>query len=255
MTLLTAAEGPLRGAEKERYVHGMFNSIARYYDAMNLVMSGGMLKLWHRAVVRQADFRSGQRVLDVACGTGDLSLLAARHVRPAGRVIGVDISEGMLDYGRRRVERSPDGGLIEMKLGNAQALEFPDGTFDRVTTGFALRNFSDLPKALSEMARVLKPGGRLLALEISRPKNPLLRAGFLLYFDNVVPLIDWVVEGVMTRRRPTIRAYRYLPDSLKHHPDQDALAQMMNRAGFVNVRYHLLSGGVVTLHVGEKPDV
>lgn len=241
------------GAEKEAYVKTVFNSIARYYDAMNRVMSLGLLGAWHRRFQAACDFTPGQRVLDVACGTGDLAILAARATAPDGQVVGIDLSEGMLEHARRRMAALPEGRRIELRLGNAQALPFPEASFDRVTTGFALRNFSDLPLALSEMARVLKPGGRLVALEISRPQHWFFRAGFLTYFNYAVPLLDWLVEGLLTRRWPTVRAYRYLPASLRVHPDQDKLAKMFEEAGLERVRYQPLTTGVVTIHMGEKP--
>lgn len=237
--------------DKETYVRNVFDRIAARYDWMNLVMTGGMLKLWHRVFCRYTGLRSGGRSLDVACGTGDLSLLTAGQVAPTGQVTGIDFSEAMLGVGRARVAASPLAGLIDLRWGNALDLAFPDNTFDCATIGFALRNVRDIQRCIGEMARVVRPGGRVVSLEISKPPNPLIRYPFYLYFYNVVPLIDRLVMG----RDPgeKVRPYTYLPHSLTHFPTQRGLRDIFRDAGLVDCGYKGLSGGAVTIHYGTKP--
>lgn len=244
---------PRAGEEKEKYVRSLFNSIARRYDTMNLIMTAGVVKLWHRAFPSYTGLRPGGTCLDVACGTGDLTMIAARQVAPSGKVIGVDFSEEMLEVGRQRVaQKSPHARLIEMKHGNAMDLPFADNSFDCATIGFALRNVPDIARCVSEMTRVVKPGGRVVSLEISKPKNRLIRSLYFLHFYNIVPLVDRLVErGRGSGQR--IRPYTYLPNSLTHFPDQDRLADIFRGAGLSDVGYKGLTGGIVTIHYGTKP--
>ena len=236
---------------KEKYVHEVFDSIAPYYDLMNLIMTGGMVKLWHRAFLRQTNLQPGDHCLDVACGTGDLSILAASQVGPTGRVTGVDFSEEMLSFGRKKVEERGLSDRIELVWGNAMDLQYPEDTFDCATIGFALRNVPDIKQVVSEMRRVIKPGARVVSLEVSKPKNPLIRWPAFLYFYNVVPLIDRFI-GKAVRRAGQIRPYTWLPHSLTNFPNQDGLAGIFREAGLVDVSYKGLSGGMVSLHVGTK---
>lgn len=238
-------------AEKEQYVRQIFDRIAGYYDAMNQVMSLGQWRRWHRAFARRAAFAPGMAVLDVACGTGDLSLLAAAHVAPTGRVVGVDISEGMLAVGRRRVAASPYRDLVDLRLGNALDLPFADGTFDRVTMGWAMRNVRDIPRTIREAYRVLKPGGMYLNLEAAVPKSPLSRALLFAWWRTLLPLLDWLV--VRAGREAPVRPYTYLANSLRGYPSPDELAQMFREAGFVGVGYQPLMLGSVCIHYGTKP--
>lgn len=238
--------------EKEQYVRELFDRIAENYDAMNQVMSAGQWERWHREFVKQTSFRPGEQILDVACGTGDLTLLDAAQVAPGGRVIGVDISEGMLEVGRRRVASSPYSDMIALQVGNAMDLPFPDNTFDGVTMGWAMRNVSSIPRTLAEIHRVLKPGGRFVCLEASKPFSRVIRLGFFLYWKTFLPLIDWFV--VRTGGKARIRPYTYLSRSLDNYPFPDRLEEMFREAGFTKTDYQLLMLGTVAIHVGTKPD-
>lgn len=244
-------------AGKAEYVRTLFDDIADQYDFFNLVMSGGLLKLWHRAFRHRTGLQPGGRALDICCGTGDLTIIAARQVGPDGHVTGLDFSEEMLAVGERKITRAGVAGWTTLVQGDALNLPFAADSFDAVSIGFAMRNVADINRTLAEMTRVVRPGGRVLCLEISRPMNRLLRGPFLLYFYHVVPLIDRFVRRVGRRRRQVagveVKPYTYLPHSLTHFPDQDTLAGMFRQAGLTDVRYYLLTGGVVTLHVGVKP--
>src|SRR5690606_5903822 len=190
----------------------LYNLIAKNYGQKHQVESAGVGDRWHREFVVHTQFRPGDHILDVACGTGDLTLLDAAQVAPTGRVIGVDISEGMLEVGRRRVAASPYKDLITLQLGNAMDLAFPDNTFDGVTMGWAMRNVASIPKTLAEIHRVLKPGGRFICLEASKPFSRVIRFGFFLYWKTFLPLIDWFV--VKAGRQAKVRPYTYLSRSL-----------------------------------------
>lgn len=242
---------PPEAEEKEQYVRELFDKIAENYDAMNQVMSAGQWERWHKEFVSQTRFKPGDKILDVACGTGDLSMLDAAQVRPGGRVIGVDISEGMLEVGRRRVAQSPYADMIALQVGNAMDLQFPDNTFDGVTMGWAMRNVSSIPKTLSEIYRVLKPGGRFVCLEASKPFSRVIRLGFFLYWKTFLPMIDWFV--VKSGRQARVRPYTYLSRSLDNYPFPDRLEQLFQEAGFAETDYQLLMLGTVAIHVGTKP--
>lgn len=250
---MAPAYKPPSTEEKEQYVRELFNRIAESYDAMNHVMSAGQWEHWHKEFVAETRFRPGDQILDVACGTGDLSLLDAAQVFPNGKVIGVDISEGMLEVGRRRIAQSPGKDIITLQLGNAMDLDFPDNTFNGVTMGWAMRNVSSIPTTLAEIYRVLKPGGRFVCLEASKPYSRLLRAGFFLYWRALLPMIDWLV--VKTGRQAKVRPYTYLSRSLDNYPFPDGLEAMFREAGFVETDYQLLMIGTVAIHVGTKPRV
>lgn len=237
--------------EKEAYVQSLFDQIAEKYDQMNLVMSAGQWKSWHKEFVKYTGLQPGMHSLDVACGTGDLSMLTAAQVVPGGRVIGVDFSEGMLAVGRRRVAESPWGKSIDLRWGNAMDLQFEDNTFDCVTMGWAMRNVKDIPKTLSEMYRVLKPGGRVVVLEASKPPSVLVRAGFFLYWRTMIPLIDWLV--LKTGRNAQVRPYTYLSHSLDNYPNPEPLRKLYEQAGFVETDYELLMLGSAAIHYGVKP--
>jgi len=215
-------------------VRGMFDRIAPIYDAMNRVMTVGLDRRWRKLAVREAVW-PGDRVLDACCGTGDLAVEAERQ---GGRVVGLDFSENMLERARRK------SGAIEWVQGDALALPFGDGEFDAATVGFGVRNLTDLEGGLRELARVLKPGGRVAVLEITRPKG-VLRPFFRLWFDVLVPFAGRVLPGG--------QAYTYLPASVRRFPGPDDLSALFERAGFEGVRFRLLGGGIVALHVGTKP--
>jgi demethylmenaquinone methyltransferase / 2-methoxy-6-polyprenyl-1,4-benzoquinol methylase len=216
-------------------VRGMFDRIAPVYDVMNRAMTMGLDRRWRRLAVRES-VRPGDRVLDACCGTGDLAL-AARDAG-AGEVVGADFSEPMLERARRK---GPD---LEWVRGDLLALPFADGSFDVATCGFGIRNVEDLEAGLSELARVLRPGGRLAVLEITRPTG-LLRLFFRLWFDVLIPLAGKILPGG--------KAYTYLPASVRRFPGPDDLAALFRQAGFEDVSYRLLAGGIVALHVAERP--
>jgi demethylmenaquinone methyltransferase/2-methoxy-6-polyprenyl-1,4-benzoquinol methylase len=214
-------------------VRTMFDRIAPVYDAMNRAMTLGLDRRWRR-LTAQAVVRHGDKVLDACCGTGDLAL-AGRAA--GGEVVGVDFSEAMLERARRK---APE---LEWVRGDAAALPFPDGSFDAVTVGFGIRNLADLEGGLRELARVLKPGGKLGCLEITRPQG-ILRPFFRVWFDGLVPAAGKVLPGGA--------AYSYLPASVRRFPGPEDLAAAMRRAGFGQVGWRLLGGGIVALHVATK---
>jgi demethylmenaquinone methyltransferase/2-methoxy-6-polyprenyl-1,4-benzoquinol methylase len=215
-------------------VRGMFDRIAPVYDAMNHVMTAGLDRRWRRLAVSEVVW-PGDRVLDACCGTGDLAVAAERR---GGRVVGLDFSEPMLERARRK------SGAIEWVRGDALALPFGDGEFDAATVGFGVRNLADLEGGLEELARVLRPGGKLAVLEITRP-NGVLKPFFNLWFDVLVPLAGRILPGG--------EAYTYLPASVRRFPGPDDLSRLFEHAGFEDVRYRLLGGGIVALHVGTRP--
>jgi demethylmenaquinone methyltransferase/2-methoxy-6-polyprenyl-1,4-benzoquinol methylase len=212
-------------------VRTMFDRIAPVYDVMNRVMTAGLDQRWRRKTV-QAVVQPGDRVLDAACGTGDLAIIAAKA---GANVTGLDFSEAMLERARRKSSE------IEWICGDLLALPFDDDTFDSATVGFGIRNVADLPGSIAELQRVLRPGGRLGILEITRPRGPL-RFFYSLWFDRIVPLLGKVLPGG--------EAYTYLPASVRRFPGPDDLAAQM--AGFTEVEYRLFAGGIVALHTGVK---
>jgi demethylmenaquinone methyltransferase / 2-methoxy-6-polyprenyl-1,4-benzoquinol methylase len=213
-------------------VRAMFDRIAPVYDVMNRVMTVGLDGRWRRATA-EAAVRDGDRVLDACCGTGDLAIAGARA---GGRVTGLDFSEPMLERARRK---APE---LEWVQGDLLALPFPDGSFDAATVGFGVRNVEDLPAGLRELRRVLRPGGRLGVLEITRPRG-FLRHFYGIWFDRIVPLLGRVLPGG--------DAYTYLPASVRRFPGPEDLARALEEAGFAQVRFKLFAGGIVALHVGD----
>jgi demethylmenaquinone methyltransferase/2-methoxy-6-polyprenyl-1,4-benzoquinol methylase len=214
-------------------VEAMFDRISPVYDPMNRLMTAGLDRRWRRLTVAEA-VRPGDRVLDACCGTGDLALEAQRA---GGRVTGLDFSERMLERARRK------SSAVEWVRGDVLALPFSDGSFDAVTVGFGIRNVADLEAGLRELARVLRPGGRLGCLEITRPRG-LLRPFFAVWFDGLVPLAGKVLPGGA--------AYTYLPASVRRFPGPEDLAEAMRRAGFAEIGWRLLGGGIVALHVATR---
>lgn len=236
--------------EKEEYVRSLFDQIAENYDAMNQVMSAGRWESWHREFVKHTNLKPGGHNLDVACGTGDLSMLTAAQVAPDGRVTGIDFSEGMLEVGRRRVAQTTYRDMITLQWGNAMDLQFEDNTFDGATMGWAMRNVKSIPTTLSEIYRVLKPGARFVCLEAARPYSKLINLGFFLYWKTMLPLIDWLV--VKTGRKAKVRPYTYLSRSLDNYPMPHELEGMFRQAGFKETGYQLMMMGTVAIHYGTK---
>ncbi len=232
---------------KASYVKGLFDAIAPTYDLMNLIMTAGMLRRWQRVFAAETGLERGDRALDVCCGTGELALIMALQVGEEGAVEGVDFSERMLEVGRRKV-RARRLSNVTLRFGDALNLPYADDSFDCAAIGFALRNVADIERCLAEMARVVRPGGRVISLEISRPESPLVRLPFQLYFYHLVPLMGLFTRG--GRRGLSLKPYAYLPRSLTHFPGKDGLAQIFEQVGLRDVHYHSLSGGVVAVHVG-----
>lgn len=230
------------GGSKAERVQAMFARLVPRYDLMNTVMTGGLHHYWRRAAVRAAQ-PVGQQVLDVGTGTGDLALELGRA--GARRVVGVDFCEPMLAEARRKARSRQVDSIVSFLVGDALRLPFPDQTFDCVANGFLLRNVADLAGALAEFTRVLKPGGRLVCLEITHPPRAFAPF-FNLYFRSVVPLLGAAITGEAA-------AYRYLPASLGPLPDVQGLARLLAQVGLVDVRARRLTPGTVALHVGQRP--
>jgi demethylmenaquinone methyltransferase/2-methoxy-6-polyprenyl-1,4-benzoquinol methylase len=229
-------------SEKAKRVRGVFDSVADRYDLMNDLMSLGLHRVWKSYTVAVANARPGDRVLDIAAGTGDLTRAFARRVGPTGLVLHTDINEAMLRRGRDRLV--DEGVLAPSVLADAQVLPFPTASFDIVSVAFGLRNMTHKDRALAEMARVLKPGGRLLVLEFSKVAAPLAQA-YDWYSFKVLPRLGHWIAG-------DAASYRYLAESIRMHPDQAALKGMMREAGFGHVDVHDLAAGAVALHAGVR---
>src|SRR5580692_907980 len=229
---------------KAQRVRGVFDSVAGRYDLMNDLMSGGVHRLWKRFTLQLTQLRPGQRALDVAGGTGDLSAGMARQVGADGLVILTDINAAMLGRGRDRLIDAGLVGNVRCLQANAEALPFADESFHCVTIGFGLRNVTDKAAALRSMRRVLKPGGQLIVLEFSRPAAPL-RPLYDAYAFHILPRLgQWVAQDEAS--------YRYLAESIRMHPDQETLLGLMRDAGLEDCQYHNLSGGIVAVHRGYK---
>lgn len=232
-------------AEKAERVRAVFDSVAGKYDLMNDLMSAGVHRLWKRYALSQTGLRPGKAALDVAGGTGDLAAGMARQVGERGLVVLSDINAAMLEVGR---DRLLDRGLmrnVRFSLANAEVLPFADESFDCVTIGFGLRNVTDKPAALASMRRVLRPGGRLLVLEFSKPVLPGLKPVYDAYSFTVLPWLGRRIAG-------DADSYQYLAESIRRFPDQETLRDMMLEAGLEDCRYHNLSGGIVALHKGFR---
>ncbi|MDH5323199.1 MAG: bifunctional demethylmenaquinone methyltransferase/2-methoxy-6-polyprenyl-1,4-benzoquinol methylase UbiE [Gammaproteobacteria bacterium] len=230
--------------DKATLVKGVFDSVASRYDIMNDLMSAGLHRLWKRRAIDQAGIRKGHVVLDLAGGTGDLAKEFAGRVGPQGHVILADINAAMLRRGRDRLVDAGVAGNLSIVQLDAQNLPFADGTFDRITIAFGLRNVTDKDAALRSMFRVLKPGGKLLILEFSRP-NEAIKPAYDLYSFKVLPLLGELVAR-------DAASYQYLAESIRMHPDQESLLAMMQQAGFERCRYLNLAGGIVALHSGFR---
>lgn len=236
-----AAHTPAEAAEQKRRIRNMFDAVAPRYDLLNHLLSAGIDVRWRRRAVRSLELSPGQVLLDLCTGTGDLGFEALRVV-PGVRVVGVDLAREMLVRGR---EKSRGDGSIAFLQGDAENIPLPEAAVDGAAVGFGIRNVSSLSRALEEMARTVRPGGRLAVLEFTLPPNALLRAAYRSYFHHVLPRVGGWISG-----RP--EAYRYLPDSVETFPRPEALGGMIESAGFKDVRWSLLSGGIAALHTGRR---
>ena len=221
----------------------MFDRIAGVYDLMNTAMTVGLHHGWRTRAADRAELREGDSALDLCCGTGDLALELRSRVGASGRVVGADFSERMLELA---TEKAAERGVPDVTFEWADALELPysDASFDAVTVGFGVRNLADLDAGVGEMARVLRPGGRLVVLEITQPTRPPLSTFFSLWFDRLVPLLG--------RFAGDPEAYSYLPESVRNFPPPEGLAAIMDRAGLERIRYTILAGGIIAIHSGVR---
>jgi demethylmenaquinone methyltransferase / 2-methoxy-6-polyprenyl-1,4-benzoquinol methylase len=219
----------------------MFDRVASRYDALNSVMTAGLHHRWRERAAGRAELEPGDSALDVCCGTGDLALELASRVAPTGHVVGCDFSEPMLDLARDKArQRNRDG--VRFEWADALSLPYDAGRFDAVTVGFGVRNLANLERGLGEMTRVLRPGGRLVVLEITQPARPPLSTFFSLWFDRIVPMLGALSEES--------EAYSYLPESVRNFPGPQRLGELMDGAGLEQIRWTVLAGGIIAIHSG-----
>jgi demethylmenaquinone methyltransferase/2-methoxy-6-polyprenyl-1,4-benzoquinol methylase len=235
----------VKTADKAGRVREVFDSVAAQYDLMNDLMSGGLHRLWKRFTIELSAVRSGQTVLDIAGGTGDLAAKFSKLVGADGKVILADINAAMLSVGRDRLIDKGALSNIDVVQADAQFLPFEDNSIDCITIAFGLRNVTDKAKALKSMHRILKPGGRVLVLEFSKPTSPLLSRVYDAYSFSALPAMGKLITD-------DADSYRYLAESIRKHPDQESLLEMVEDAGFVDCRYHNMTGGIVAVHRGIK---
>ncbi|MCG8426049.1 MAG: bifunctional demethylmenaquinone methyltransferase/2-methoxy-6-polyprenyl-1,4-benzoquinol methylase UbiE [Chromatiales bacterium] len=235
----------VQSEEKAQRVRQVFDSVATRYDLMNDLMSMGVHRLWKRFAIEMAGIKRGQHILDLASGTGDLASRFAGITGPEGLVVMTDINNAMLEQGRMRMADEGLIGNVVYTQVNAEAIPFPDNSFDCVTIAFGLRNVTDKQQALNEMQRVIKPGGRVMVLEFSHPNGDPLKAIYDLYSFKILPLMGRLVAK-------DEESYRYLAESIRMHPNQETLKQMMEQAGLERCDYHNMTGGIVAIHRGFK---
>lgn len=231
--------------ERKRRIQAMFNGIARRYDLLNHLLSGGVDIYWRRRALDAVEVARPRRVLDLATGTGDLALAALRL--DPGRVVGVDVALNMVRLGVVKAARSPGRERLRLMGGDAERLPFGDGSFDLVTVAFGVRNFGHIPTGLAEALRVLRPGGELMVLDFAEPETPLFRSLYRFYFHRVLPLVGGIISGNRA-------AYAYLPRSVTDFPQGEAFVALMRQAGFARPRAVPLSLGISSLYLGRKPD-
>jgi demethylmenaquinone methyltransferase / 2-methoxy-6-polyprenyl-1,4-benzoquinol methylase len=259
---MATRQGAGAGKLEAGQVRAMFDRIAAIYDPMNTAMTAGLHHRWRARAADLARVQPGGRALDVATGTGDLALELATRVAPGGEVLGSDFSEAMLDRAREKAARRAGLAPLRFEWADAMALPYEDGAFDATTVGFGARNFDDLGRGLAEMARVTRPGGRVVVLEITTPTRPPLSHFYRLWFDVLVPALGAVaarLESLLARLRGSrgpggiAAAYAYLPNSVKRFPGPPELAAELAGAGLAEVEYLLLAGGIVAIHAGTVP--
>ena len=231
--------------EKADYVHSMFSDIAPRYDFFNDVISFGMHRAWKKFVVEQADLKLGDSALDLCTGTGDIAFKLAREVGEKGKVIGLDFVQGMLDIANKRIVKENKEKNLSFVHGDAMNLPFQDEIFDAITVAYGLRNVKDIPTAIGEMARVAKPGARVISLDLGKPTIPGYKELYYFYFYKIMPTITSVFQGKKD-------AYNYLPNSLDEFPAQEGLIRMMKEAGLKNVKCYEFAGGAAAVHIGIK---
>jgi len=236
----------VRVEDKADKVADVFHSVASKYDIMNDLMSFGVHRIWKRLTIESSGVRPGHKVLDIAGGTGDLTMQFSKRVGDQGKVVLADINASMLAVGRDRLFDKGYGSNIEFVQANAECLPFPDNYFNVVSIAFGLRNVTHKDNAIASMLRVLKPGGRLLILEFSKPSNAVLSDMYDKYSFSALPMMGKLITN-------DSESYKYLAESIRMHPDQETLKGMMDEAGFVNTRYQNMTGGIVALHTGVKP--
>ena len=231
--------------EKVRAVRQHFNRVAPKYDFMNSLLSFGIQHVWKRAAIRMLKLRPGDKILDVCGGTGDLSILAAKRTGPKGRAVIYDINWQMIVAGRPKIDPFPELANIAYVQGDAEQISMPDSTFDAAMVGFGIRNLTHLKRGFTEMHRVLKPGGKILCLEFSRPTNPAFRALYDFYSFNIMPLLGQLIAG-------SSESYACLPETIRMFPLPDELVEMLTGIGFDQVRYTSFTNGIAVAHVGIK---
>ncbi len=229
--------------EKKEQVAHMFDNIANRYDLLNSILSLGIHKSWRRKCVNLLKNKSPKTILDVATGTGDFAIECAK-LNPE-KIVGIDISDGMMEFGRKKLKELMLDTLITLENGNAETVDFPDNSFDAIVVGFGVRNFQNLEKGLANLYRILKPGGQLVILEFSYPKNPLVKGLYNFYFSHITPLIGRIFSK-------DTRAYSYLTESVKAFPNDENFTAILNRLNYKNTSFESLSLGVAAIYKGEK---
>lgn len=236
---------------KKEYVEDVFEEIAPYYDKMNGIMSMGMVNRWHKFMFKKAGDISGFRVADVGCGTGEISFMAAERAGSGGEVTGIDITPGMLEMAKIKMKEKNLPKDVKFEVGDALNLQYEDNTFDLVTSGYMLRNVTDIPKAVSEMHRVLKPGHKIIVAELAKPKNKILLFGYNIYVFKIVPRIGRRYDKgkKIDGKQP---AYDWLTSSLEGFPHGNDMVEIFKKAGFSDARFYSKSFGAVNIYVGTK---
>ena len=232
------------GEEKKQQVASMFDSIAGRYDFMNRFLSAGTDVSWRKKAIQQLASIQPKTILDVATGTGDMAIMTWRQLQP-DKITGIDISQGMLDLGRQKIEKMGLSGVIDLQKGDSETINFPDQSFDAITVAFGVRNFQHLEKGLKEMHRVLKPGGKLMVLEFSRPNKPVFKQLYQLYMNFIAP-------GIGKLLAKNKDAYQYLNDSMQAFPEREQFVEIMKLAGYHQTQYKTLSLGICCIYCGSK---